>query len=38
LFQVDHILGRGLRFLRAEVRSEGNSDHYPIVAEFALDD
>jgi endonuclease/exonuclease/phosphatase (EEP) superfamily protein YafD len=36
VFQVDHILGRGLRFHRAEVRSEGSSDHYPIVAEFTL--
>lgn len=37
VFQVDHILGRGVRFIRAEVKPEGNSDHYPIVAEFHLD-
>jgi endonuclease/exonuclease/phosphatase (EEP) superfamily protein YafD len=36
VFQVDHVLGRGVRFTRAEVMREGSSDHYPIVAEFAL--
>jgi len=35
--QVDHVLGRGLRFHSAAVLAEGSSDHYPIVAEFELE-
>lgn len=36
LFQVDHVLGRGLHFRSAAVLAQGSSDHYPIVAGFEL--
>ncbi len=35
--QVDHVLGRGLRFHSAAVLAQGSSDHYPIVVEFELE-
>ncbi len=34
--RVDHILGRGVDFRRAAVLNAGGSDHYPVVARFAL--
>ncbi len=34
--RVDHILGRGVEFRRAAVLNAGGSDHYPVVARFAL--
>jgi endonuclease/exonuclease/phosphatase (EEP) superfamily protein YafD len=32
--EIDHILGRGLTFAKAEVLYEGGSDHYPVQARF----
>lgn len=32
--QVDHVFGRGLRFVAAKVPSGGGSDHFPIFADF----
>lgn len=32
LFQIDHILGRGVRFTDAAVLEAGGSDHFPVAA------
>lgn len=34
VFQIDHILGRGVKFTEASVAKVGGSDHYPVVAQF----
>lgn len=36
VFEIDHILGRGVRFTSARVIREGGSDHYPVVASFTV--
>ena len=36
IFRIDHILGRGVDFRPAAVLNSGGSDHYPVVARFAL--
>jgi endonuclease/exonuclease/phosphatase (EEP) superfamily protein YafD len=36
LWEIDHILGRGVRFSAARVVRGGGSDHYPVVAELEL--
>jgi endonuclease/exonuclease/phosphatase (EEP) superfamily protein YafD len=35
-FEIDHILGRGVQFLRAQVIKQGGSDHFPVLAVFQL--
>ncbi len=37
VFEIDHILGRGVTFTYARVIDEGGSDHYPVAAAFRLD-
>lgn len=32
LFQIDHILGRGVRFTDVAVLEAGGSDHFPVAA------
>ena len=34
VFEIDHILGRGVEFGTARVIKEGGSDHYPVYATF----
>lgn len=34
VFQVDHILGRGVAFSEARVVKDGGSDHFPVFARF----
>ena len=34
LFQIDHVLGRGVTFSGAHVIRAGGSDHYPLFARF----
>lgn len=36
VFQIDHILGRGVCFSRGAVLRAGGSDHYPVTAELQL--
>ncbi len=36
IVRVDHILGRGVEFRQAAVLNAGGSDHYPVVARFAV--
>lgn len=36
VFEIDHILGRGLSFFAAAVLSGGGSDHYPVAAVFKV--
>lgn len=36
VFEIDHILGRGVEFRAARVIREGGSDHYPVYATFSL--
>jgi endonuclease/exonuclease/phosphatase (EEP) superfamily protein YafD len=36
VFQIDHILGRGVCFWRGAVLRAGGSDHYPVTAELQL--
>jgi len=38
IFQVDHVLGRNLRFLYAGVEKRGGSDHYPLHVGFQIMD
>jgi len=35
--EIDHILGRGVRFISAKVIKGGGSDHYPVSAVFQID-
>ncbi len=37
VWEVDHILGRRVRFESARVIREGGSDHFPVFATFRLD-
>ena len=34
--EIDHILGKGVVFIKAKVIKQGGSDHYPISATFTL--
>jgi endonuclease/exonuclease/phosphatase (EEP) superfamily protein YafD len=36
-FEIDHILGKGVRFLSIQVIRSGGSDHYPMKASFLLE-
>jgi endonuclease/exonuclease/phosphatase (EEP) superfamily protein YafD len=36
VFEIDHILGRGVEFGAARVIREGGSDHFPVYATFAV--
>ena len=35
--EIDHILGRGIKFTGAKVTKQGGSDHYPVSATFTLE-
>ncbi len=37
VFEIDHVLGRGVRFTSARVIDEGGSDHYAVTATFRLE-
>lgn len=36
IFEIDHVLGRGVTFESARVIREGGSDHFPVFATFRL--
>ena len=36
IFEIDHILARGVEFATARVIREGGSDHFPVFAAFTL--
>ncbi len=36
VFEIDHILGRGVTFLSAATLHSGGSDHYPVMARFTV--
>jgi endonuclease/exonuclease/phosphatase (EEP) superfamily protein YafD len=36
VFEIDHILGRGVEFDEARVIRAGGSDHFPVFATFSV--
>ena len=36
VFEIDHILGRGVTFRSGRVIRDGGSDHFPVFAEFII--
>jgi len=36
ILEIDHILGRGLKFYKASTITGGGSDHYPVTAQFRM--